>query len=166
MAKLNQHQSVIKFSKEVLGDRFEAGRDIKEYAGKDDKRRVATLIAEGMLTGEVELGAEAMAKYGTSIETLTSKYVVGMVTNWWNKSKELNGGERYEAKNPGSRAGAGDPTIKEMKLLRRHLEEAGNVEGVAQVDAAIAQHLAASKPKAEINLSLIPDELKELVGVG
>lgn len=165
MSKLNQHQSVVKFSQEVLGERFEIGRDIKEYATKDDKRKVATLIAEAMLTGDVELSAEAMTKYGTSIEKLTSKYVTGMVTNWWNKSKDLNGGVKYEAKNPGSRAGAGDPTVKEMKLLRQHLADVGNDAGVAQVDAAIVAHLAATaKPKPEINLSLIPDEIKNLVG--
>lgn len=164
---MSQHKAVVTFTQQVLGDKFENGRDIKSYAGKDEKRKVAELIADGMLSGEVELSAEAKAKYGDTKETLIGKYVMGMVTNWWNKSKELNGGEKYEAKNPGSRAGGQDSVIKEMRALRKHLETVGNLDGIAKVDEAIAQRLAEiapAKPKTELNRELIPEHLRDLLG--
>lgn len=163
---ISQHQAVVNSTKSILGEKFQAGRDVKEYATKDDKRRVAEGVAEAMLEGQVELSAEARAKYATTKENLISKYVTGMVTNWWNKSKELNGGTKYEAKNPGSRQGATDPVIKELRALRKHLESVNNTEGLAKVDSAIAERfaeIAKAKPAPEINLDAIPSHLHDLI---
>jgi len=168
MSKLSQHSAVVNATKTWFGERFRDGVDVKDYATKEDKRAIALAVAEGMLSGEVELSAEAKAKYGSSIETLVSKYVVGMVTNWFNKSKELNGGAKYEAKNPGSRAGSSDDQIKQMKLLRKQLETLGNADGVAQVDAAIAVRLAeigiakAAETKVTINADILPESIRGL----
>jgi hypothetical protein len=161
---MNQHQSVVFFTKQVLGNRFEGGRDVKEYGTKDDKRRVAELVADGMLRNEVELSPEARAKYAGTKEGLISKYVMGMVTNWWNKSKELNGGVKYETKNPGTRAGSGDPILKELRALVKHLESVNNTEGVAKVNRAIQDRLLEIEPKPRaINTELIPAHLRDLI---
>ena len=170
MSKLSQHSAVVNATKTWFGERFRDGVDVKEYATKDDKRAIALAVAEGMLAGEIELSDAARAKYGESIETLVSKYVVGMVTNWFNKSKELNGGTKYETKNPGSRAGSSDDQIKQMKLLRKQLETLGNADGVAQVDAAIANRLAeinvakAATTAPAINIELLPESVRGLIG--
>lgn len=161
---MKQSDAVVKFTKEVLGNRFENGRDVKEYGTKDDKRRVAELVADGMLSNEVELSPEARSKYATTRDNLISKYVMGMVTNWWNKSKELNGGEKYEAKNPGSRAGSSDPVLKELRELRKHLVTVGNTEGITKVEQAIADRVQSLAPKPkEIKAELIPDHLRDLL---
>ncbi len=166
MSKLSQHAAVVQVTKAHFGERFIEGGDVKEYATKADKQAIASKIAELMLEGAVELGDAAKAKYGESAEVLTSKYVVGMVTNWFNKSKDLNGGVKYETKNPGSRAGSGDPQIKEMRTLRKHLEQLGNADGIARVDEAIAQRLAeigATKTSTvEINTENLPEYLRDL----
>ena len=166
MSKLNQHSAVVQVTKAHFGERFIPGADVKEYATKADKQAIAGKIAEMMLEGAVELSDSAKAKYGESAEVLTSKYVVGMVTNWFNKSKELNGNVKYETKNPGSRAGSGDPQIKEMRTLRKHLEQLGNADGVARVDEAIAQRLAeigATKtPTIAVNAENLPEFLRDL----
>lgn len=166
MSKLTQHSAVVQVTKAHFGERFVPGSDVKEYATKADKQAIAAKIAEMMLEGAVELSDSAKAKYGESAETLTSKYVVGMVTNWFNKSKELNGGSKYETKNPGSRAGSGDAQIKEMRLLRKQLEALDNAEGVARVDQAIAERIselrAASAPTIEIKAELLPEYLRDL----
>jgi len=164
----SQHSSVINATKTWFGENFRAGVDVKTYATKADKQAIALAVAEGMLSGDVELSDSAKAKYADSIESLVSKYVMGMVTNWFNKSKELNGGLKYETKNPGSRAGTGDAQIKEMRLLRKKLLELGNSEGAARVDAAISDRLAeigATTTKTiEINADAIPEGLRDLVG--
>lgn len=165
MSKLSQHAAVVQVTQAHFGERFVPGSDVKEYATKSDKQAIAAEIAKRMLEGEVELSDAARAKYGESAETLTSKYVVGMVTNWFNKSKELNGGVKYETKNPGSRAGAGDPQMKELRLLRKQLADLGNDEGVSRVDQAIAERIAELKPAATapiINKNLLPDFLRDL----
>ena len=162
---LSQHSAVIEVTKSILGERFAPGKDVKGYATKADRQAIAAKIAELMLSGEVALSDEAKAKYGESAEILASRYVMGMVTNWFNKSKELNGGVAYQAKNPGSRAGSSDEQIREMKKLRKQLESLGNVDGIAEVDAAIARRLSEiSKPaKIDIKTELLPQDLVNLV---
>ena len=169
MSKLSQHQAVVNATKTWFGERFRDKVDIKTYATKSDRQAIALAVAEGMLSGDVELSDSAKAKYADSIESLTSKYVMGMVTNWFNKSKELNGGTKYEIKSPGSRAGGSDDQIREMRKLKKQLETLGNTEGAARVDAAITARLAelgaATKTKiVEINADAIPEELRALIG--
>lgn len=167
MSKLSQHAAVVKFTQEILGARYELGTDVKLVATKEDKKQIATKIAEAMIEGTVELSDNAMAKYGESVESLTNKYVVGMVTNWFNKSLDLNGGTKYETKNPGSRAGSGDALIKEMRLLKKQLQEIGNHEGVAKVEAAINERVAQLKSTntktVTINPDNIPEHLRDLI---
>ena len=165
---LNQHQAVISAAKEVLGDKFQAGVDIKTYITKEERTKVVEALVTGFLNQEVEMSDEARIKYSDR-KSMTG-YVGGLVTNWFNKSKELNGGEKYEAKNPGARAGSGDEQIREMKLLQQKLEAAGNTEGAAKVAAAITERLevlkAAKAVKAtrEVDVAKIPEELRALVG--
>jgi hypothetical protein len=166
MSKLSQHSAVVQVTKAHFGEKFVPGCDVKDYATKADKQAIASKIAEMMIEGTVELSDHAMAKYGESAEVLTSKYVVGMVTNWFNKSKDLNGGVKYETKNPGSRAGGGDAQIREMRILRKQLEATGNTEGVTRVDQAIAERIAelraTSTPTVEINTENLPEYLRDL----
>lgn len=167
MSKLSQHEAVVQVTEAHFGERFIPGADVKEYATKADKQAIATKIAEMIIEGTVELSDSARAKYGESVETLTSKYVVGMVTNWFNKSTQLNGGSKYQAKNPGSRAGGGDEQIREMRLLRKQLAGLGNAEGVARVDAAIAERIAELKVKSaktiEVDVENLPAALRDLI---
>lgn len=156
---LSQHESVVKFTKEVLGERFTGG-DVKEIATKADQRNVATKIAEEMFAGRVVLSDSARTKYGESVESLVKGYVMGMVKNWWNKSLELNGGTPWEAK------GSRDGVLKELRALKVKLECEGNAEGVVRIEEAIKQRLEELKPKAkdkEINKDLIPDYLQDLI---
>lgn len=156
---LSQHEAVVKFTKEILGERFVAG-DVKEIATKTDQRNVATRIAEEMFAGKVVLGDGARAKFGESVETLVKGYVMGMVKNWWNKSLELNGGVPWETK------GSRDGVLKELRALKTKLGIEGNTEGLARVEKAIQDRLEELKPKAkekEINGDLIPDYLQDLI---
>jgi hypothetical protein len=164
----NQHQAVVSAAKEVLGTRFQAGVDIKSYVTKEERTKVIALVVAGFMAGEVEMSDEARVKYSDA-KSLTG-YTNGLVTNWFNKSKELNGGVKYEAKNPGARAGSNDEQIQEMKLLQKKLEAAGNVEGAAKVAAAIVgrlEELKATKASAalrEVDASKLPEELRDLIG--
>lgn len=97
------------------------------------------------------------------------KYVAGLVTNWHNKDKSLNAGVKYETKNPGSRAGAQDEQIKEMKNLKAHLEAAGNTEAALKVAEAITARLeeiktiCSAKKLPAVDTSKLPEELRSLI---
>ena len=104
MSKISQRQSVELETINQLGDRFRPGVDVKTYVTKEDRSAIALAVAQAMLDGKVELSQAATEKYATSLANLKSKYVAGMVTNWFNKSLNLNGGVPYKIKSPGSRS--------------------------------------------------------------
>jgi len=163
----SQHEAVIAATKAVLGSRFEAGMDVKEVATKEDKQAVVAAVVKMFQADEAALSDEAKVKYA-DVKALIG-YVGGLVTNWWNKSKELNGGVKYEAKNPGARAGSQDEQIKEMKNLQKHLEAAGNTEGAAKVALAINARLEEIKALKSVtklpavDTSKLPAELRAMI---
>ena len=164
---MNQHEAVIAATKEILGSRFEAGMDVKEIASKADKQAVTAVVVKMFQAGTASMSDEAKTKYSDAKELIG--YTAGLVTNWWNKSKELNGGVKYEAKNPGVRAGSNDEQVKELKNLKVRLEAVGNVEGAAKVAEAITKRVAelkletTSKKLPEVDLSKIPEHLRDLI---
>lgn len=156
---MSQSEAVVFFTKQVLGGRFQEGVDVKSYITKEERAEVSHRVTAGMFEGSVAISAEAKAKYGSD---LRAKYVVGMVTNWFNKSLELNGGVKHEIKNPGSRSQ--DPQLKNLRLLLTKYE--GKPEADA-IRAAIANRLAELKPsvtEATIDAEAIPEALRKLVG--
>lgn len=127
---------------------------------KSDRQTVVGMVCAAR--DAMELSVEADAKFDTEQKFKT--YVIGLVNNWLRKDKRLNGGVKYETKNPGSRAGVGDAALKAMKLLRSTLTDA---EEIAEVEAAIEARISeikASKVKVvEINVNAIPEHLRHLV---
>lgn len=156
---MSQSEAVVFYTKQVMGDRFQEGVDIKSYITKEERAEVSHRVTAGMFEGIVAISAEAKAKYGSDLRT---KYVVGMVTNWYNKSTELNGGVKHVIQNPGSRSQ--DPQLKNLRLLLTKYE--GKPEADA-IRAAIANRLAELKPAVEtesIDAETLPEALRKLVG--
>jgi hypothetical protein len=134
-----QHAAVVAASQLILGSDFQAGVDIRSYITKAQKEAVVDEVTRMLVEGEAEISAAALAKYG---DKLRSQYVVGMVSNWFMKSKTLNGGVKHEVKNPGSRAGAKDEKVSELRALRKNMEAVGaGEEVIAKIDAAIQERL-------------------------
>ncbi len=143
----------------VLGnDQFETAVELT----KEQRETVISIVTDGIISGTVDFSAEAKAKYDTPAKV--KSYTSGMVSNHLRKDKRLNGGTKYETKNPGSRAGQGDDQLKAMRALRSKLTDP---EQIALVDAEIAartEAIRAAKVKAvEINISSIPEHLRHLV---
>lgn len=88
------------------------------------------------------------------------KYIPGLVNNHVRKDKRLNGGVEYVAKNPGSRSGSGDESIKAMRTL---LSMSTDPEAKKQIQAAIDERQLLLKPKTEIKVEFIPAALRHLV---
>jgi len=100
---------------------------------KEQRNTVIEMVTQGIVSGVVDFSDEAKAKYDT--EAKIKSYTTGMVSNHLRKDKRLNGNVEYEIKNPGSRAGSGDGTLKALKALRSTC-----------IDQAIADRTAKSRP--------------------
>jgi len=88
------------------------------------------------------------------------KYIPGLVNNWVRKDKRLNGGTKYAAKNPGSRAGSGDDALKAMKQLLAVTTDEGARE---EIQEAITIRMKALKPKPVVNIEALPPTLRRFV---
>ena len=118
-------------------------------------KEVNEIVVAAFLNGTVE------KKSGGNDEISIRKYTPGLINNWVRKSKQLNGGETYIPKNPGSRTGSGDEKLKNLKLLLAQVTDPG---ARAAVQAEIDKRTEELKPKVEINLELLPEHLRALIG--
>jgi len=89
---------------------FEDGNKV-EFS-KDDRATVIGIIYEAFNAGEIDMSTEAKTNFDTPEKLKT--YTNGLLSNWLRKDVRLNGGSKYVAKNPGSRAGQGDETVKNL----------------------------------------------------
>ena len=157
--KTNQKEAVYNAIRSVLAENnisFEDGSDVSTYMTREYRAVVNQILFEGFRAGNIELDREFT-------DTELKSYVSGLQSNWIRKDKRLNGNTQYVAKNPGSRAGAGDAQLKAMRALLATLSDAGDR---AEVETAIAQRVAeidASKPKAQVDVSKLPDALKKFI---
>jgi hypothetical protein len=163
---MKQSAAVVAAAKEILGESFQEGVDIKTYVTKEQRASIIDLVTDGIVEGDVDFSDAARAKYAD--RKSIRGYVSGMVTNWFNKSKELNGGTKFEYKNPGSRAGMGDAQLRELKkLLTRLAAASASSEDLARVSEAIAEReatvKAAKASKVEVNGDAIPEHLRDLL---
>jgi len=130
---------------------------------KDQTSEVVESVTNGIYNGEVDFSDSAKEKY--SDRASIRKYVIGMVNNHLRKDKRLNGGTKYEAKNPGSRAGSGDPVLKSLKALLALCETSAQKDEVTkEIDARLATLNKAKAKVVEINWDLIPEHLRSLAG--
>lgn len=127
---------------------------------KSEIETCAGIITDQILAGQVAFSDEAKAKYDTTEKVFG--YVKGMVKNWLTKSKELNGGVKYEPET--KRGPLKDATQKALEAL---LEKCPDNDEVKQ---ALAEHIAnkAAQKKATtektIDVNALPEHLRKLVG--
>ena len=165
---MNQRQATVNAMLSVLKDRgveYEVNGDtpISEVLTPDDKSKVREILFTMFREGKITYKPEFQAKVDDDKEL--KSYVGGLLNNWIRKAKELNCGEVYKAKNPGSRAGSGDEQVREMKKL---LQVTADADAKAAIQAAIDARLAeikAEKNTVEVNLDAIPEALRAQLGL-
>ena len=81
----------------------------------EERARVVGLVCEAFDAGEVTFKETDANQAKLADAKELKKYVVGLVNNWLRKDPNLNGGEKYEAKNPGTRSS--DAQLKNLNLL-------------------------------------------------
>ena len=150
MSKVNQKEAV--YNAIVSLVEVTAGQPVK--LEKAQRESVISAIVQGFEDDEIELSSK---------QDDLRKYTVGLLNNWLRKDTRLNGGDKYEAKNPGSRSGQTDPVVKNLRLMLK----TGITETQKKViEEAITARVSALKPKAvEIDMSVIPDDIKAKLGL-
>ena len=130
-----------------------------------ERKSVIGIVANGLHNGDIALSADAKAKYDT-VDKLEKKYVPGLVSNWLRKDTRLNGGEKYVTKNPGSRAGQGDETLKNLKLLKGTLTDAEQIAAVqSEIDKRVEEIKKEKQKDVKVDLTKIPVELRQQLGL-
>ena len=170
MGTINQRQAVYAALKTVCeekGIEFVDGTSIANDLSKDIRSLVIGIVTEGLMNGTVSLKDTDGNSEKRTDEAKMKEYTNGLVSNWFRKDGRLNGGTKYETKNPGSRAGSGDESIREMRKLLKALTESGDVDNAAVVQAEIDSRLAEiRKSRAKdtnINVDLLPETLKNML---
>ena len=148
MSKVTQKEAVFQAVKNVMGE-----QDGQYVPTKEQRAQVNAILFEGFRSGTVELDKEMS-------DAKLKGYVSGLQSNWLRKDKRLNGNTSYVAKNPGSRAGSGDPSLKAMRaLLQTDISETDRAEIQTHIDARIAEINAGKKKTVTVDFSALPADL-------
>lgn len=148
MSKMSQKEAVFQAVTNVCGT-------ADSYAPtKEQRAQVNAILFEGFRSGTIELEKSEIS------DSDLKSYVSGLQSNWLRKDKRLNGNVAYVAKNPGSRAGSGDPQLKAMRALISTLttdEEKAEVQ--AYIDARVSDINATKTKKVTVDFSALPADL-------
>ena len=119
---------------------------------KEQRAQVNMILFDGFRAGKIELDREFT-------DQELKQYVSGLQSNWIRKDKRLNGGIQYTAKNPGSRAGSGDPALKALRALFSTLTtDVDKTEVQGYIDARVSELNVAKTPT--IDYSALPADLQ------
>ena len=154
MIMMKQKDAVYNAIKNVVD--FEDGAKVE--LTKDERASVSDILIEGF--SEAKISYDGEVPQGPKL----SSYVSGLLSNWLRKDTRLNGGVKYEAKNPGSRAGVTDAQIKAMRLL---LSTKTDPSERAEIQTFIDARLAVIKPAKTVTLNVddLPAELRAKLGM-
>jgi hypothetical protein len=124
----------------------------------EQKAMIRQVLLEGFKAGKIQFAKGVFTEYYD--DKGQKEYVSGLLNNHMRKDKRLNGGVDYEAKNPGSRSGQGDPTLKAMRALLQTpgLSDDDKAEIQLEIDAHLAKIAETKKPS--INWDALPADLQ------
>lgn len=147
--KQTQKEAVFQAMVNVVGTQEEAYAPTKEQ-----RAQVNNILFEGFRNGTIELDKSDMS------DSKLKSYVSGLQSNWLRKDTRLNGGTKYVAKNPGSRAGSGDASLKAMRTLLASVktdEERAEIQGY--IDIRLSEISASKAKTVTIDYSVLPADL-------
>ena len=152
----SQREAARHFIKEYCRDKeIPVEGDMKEKLDKSAQSDIAYMMAVAAVDGNIPVKSD---KYETEKEY--HKYFKGQVNDTLRKDIALNGGEKYEAKEPGKLKGSRDEVMKELKKAAKAY--ADKPELLAEINTEIEKRQAeldaakASVSKEDIDWNKIP----------
>lgn len=159
-AQTSQKEAVFSAVSSVLneaGITVAEGENYSTYLNRELRAQVTNVLVEGFKSGSIAL--EKSFESDSDLRT----YCSGLTSNWLRKDNRMNGGVKYAAKNPGSRIGSSDPTLKAMRaLLSTKTDPSERAEIQSFIDARVSDIKASRKPAKTIDVSALPAELQHL----
>lgn len=120
----------------------------------EQRAQVCNIVVEGFKGGKIALGQAYE-------ESELKSYVHGLVSNWLRKDIRYNNGVKYTPKNPGSRAGSGDETLKAIRALKSTLtSDHPDYNEVVIAEASRLAEITASKQAKSVNFDALPADLQ------
>ena len=153
---MTQNEAVFQAVSTVFGSELENDGRVPETGKWSEAQKEQVYAA---LMTSFKAGQWTKNSGGTDDAALL-KYIPGLVNNHVRKDKRLNGGVEYVAKNPGSRSGSGDESVKAMRTL---LSLTTDPSAKAAIQLEIDKRLAELKPKVEIKVDALPESLRHLI---
>ena len=100
--------TIVNVYNETAKTEFEFNGEInmKDVITPEQKQKVKAILFNAFKTKQISYKPTFQEKVDDDAEL--NKYIGGLINNWLRKAPELNGGEKYEIQNPGTRAGSGD----------------------------------------------------------
>jgi hypothetical protein len=136
---------------------------------KDKRDSVQAILCEGFRAGTIEFENTPSNAEKLASDAKLKAYVSGLVSNWIRKDERLNGGGKYEIKNPGSRAGQSDEQMKTLRALKKQF---AGTDKEAVVDAQIEKRrmeIASTKSKSVAltpeQIAALPADVRESLGL-
>jgi len=167
---MNQREAVYKATMSVLSDagiNFEKGMNVTSIMTQDLRKRICAIVTSGFKSGVVELKDSPANSEKRSDDSKLNAYVIGLVNNWHRKDKELNGGEAYTPKNPGSRTGLQDQQLIALRAVKAQFKD--QPEKLAKIQEAIEHRISVLKAgkatKISFNSADLPAELATELGI-
>lgn len=135
---------------------------------KDERGLVHQMVCEGFRSGTIEFENTPANAEKLASDSKLSQYVSGLISNWLRKDTRLNGGEKYEIKNPGSRAGQSDEQMKTLRTLAKQFagtdKEAVVLAQIEKRKAEIASEKSKSVALTQEQIDALPEDVKKALG--
>ena len=160
--KLTQRAAVYGAVMSVLSDKgisFEDGQALSEVMTDEIRESVHAIVVEGFREGSVTFEDTPANREKMSSEAKLNGYVSGLLSNWFRKDTRFNGGNKYVAKNPGSRAGQGDAQLKTLRALEK--QYAGTPKA-AEITGFITKRLGELASAKKKSVALTPEQIEAL----
>ena len=148
-------------------------RQVESFDGpvtltKDERGLVHQMVCEGFRSGTIEFENTPANQEKLASDSKLSGYVSGLISNWLRKDTRLNGGGKYVAKNPGSRAGQSDEQMKTLRALAKQFAGTDKEQVVlAQIEKRKSELAAAKVKSVELTpeqIDALPADVKEALG--
>jgi|ERR1019366_3501639 hypothetical protein len=144
---MTQEEAVFQAIINVVGEQEGAYAPTKE-----ERSQITEILVEGFKAGKIALKETPANADKLADDAKLRSYCSGLQSNWIRKDPRLNGGVKYVAKNPGSRAGSTDPQIKAMRTLLQTRTDLSS-DDRAEIQTMIDSRVAEIKPAKSVTLT-------------
>lgn len=163
---ISQKQAVVNEVKSILGSSFNSNLPAKSQLTSDQLSTIKSNITDGIMNGVITFNKD------TSDAKEVTRYVSGMISNHFRKSKELNGGNSYMPQSAGR--GSRDSQISELNKLLKTFKEGSEEHSqvvlaissrkaeLASIKATALKEKRKQKELASIDTNALPTHLQNL----